>query len=197
MQKLSLGLLAGVCLFILILAGVLIARGRSVQREPTDLQPTRADYRIKEVRLREEGTGNFPWKLDAEQAEIFEREGKTVLRNVTVTIQEPDRTWTLTADEGDLVQPTKDVTIRKNVVLVSSDGTRLETDVLRWQAKEKRVWTDAPVVLYRNGVFVTGQGIEARLAEDWTSVKGRVRATFTRARSGPSRSPLAHRGDAQ
>ena len=75
--------------------------------------------------------------------------------------------------------------IRKNVVLVSTDGIRLETDTLRWQAKEKRVWTDSPVVLYRKGVIVRGQGLESRVAEERTAVKGRVSATFTRARSGP------------
>ena len=168
---------------------MLTVRGRNVRTDPVDLPPSKADYRIKEVHLQEKSE-KVLWTLTADQAEIFEREGRTALRRITVVIQQPDRTWTVTGEEGDLADATKDVTIRKNVVVVSSDGTRLETDHLRWQAKEKRVWTDAPVILYRNGAVVSGQGLESRLAEEWTTVKGRVRATFTRARSGSLPSPV-------
>lgn len=197
MNKLSLAISVVVGLFLLVLVGVLVIRSRGVQRAPADLSPSRADYRIKEIHLREMGTENVLWTLDADQAEVFEQQGKTVLRRVTVTIQEPERTWTVTGEEGDLVDATKDVAIRKNVVLVSSDGTRLETDHLRWRAKEKRVWTDAPVTLYRKGAVVTGRGLETRLAEERTTVKGQVRATFTRARTAPVPSPLAGRSEAR
>ena len=197
MKKLSFSILVCVALFVLILAGVLITRGRTVQNDPTDFPLTKADLRIKEIHLQEEGSENVLWKLNADQAEVFEREGKTVLRGVTITIQEPDRTWTVTGEEGDLLDATKDVTIRKNVVLVSSDGTRLETDYLHWQAKEKKVWTDAPVTLSRKGAVITGQGLETRLAEERTAVKGRVRATFTQSRSGPLPSPVAELSEAR
>lgn len=190
MHKLSSGILVIVALFVLAVAGMLIARGRDVQTAPDDLPPSKADYRIKEVHLQEKSE-KVVWKLDADQAEIFEREGRTVLRRITVAIQQPDRTWTVTGEEGELVDATKDVTIRKNVVLVSSDGITLKTDHLRWQAKEKRMWTDAPVTLYRNGAVVTGQGLESQLAEERTTVKGRVRAIFTRARSDSLPSPVS------
>lgn len=181
----------------MFLAGVLVIRGRPVQSDRGDPPPTKADYRIKEIHLQEEGGGSVRWKLDADQAEVFERDGKTVLRGVTFTIQEPNRTWNVTGDEGDLVDTTKNLVIRNNVVLVSSDGIRLETDTLRWQAKEKRVWTDAPVTLYQKGAVIRGQGLETRLAEEWTSVKGPVRATFTRVRSGSLPSSIAARGPAR
>lgn len=190
MQKLSLAILAAVGLFVLALAGVLILRGRHAQTDTGDLPPTRADYRIKEVYLQEK-SDNVVWKLTADQAEVFEREGRTVLRRVTIAIQQPDRSWTVTGEEGDLTDATKDVVIRKRVALISSDGIRLETDHLRWDAREKKVWTDAPVTLYRHGAVVTGQGLESRLAEEWTVVKGRVRAIFSRARSRPLPSPDA------
>jgi LPS export ABC transporter protein LptC len=197
MRKLSIGILAGVLLFVLALVGFLLTRGRPVPSDPRDLPPTKADFRVKEVHLQEEGSDKVLWKLDADQAEVFEREGKTLLRGVTITIQEPDRTWNVTGEEGDLVQATKDVSIRKNVVLVSSDGIRLETDSLRWHAKDKRVWTDSPVTLYRSGAVIRGQGLEARLAEERTSVKGRVRVTFTQTRSEPPSPPVADRSHAR
>ena len=197
MRKISLVILAGVALFALGVAGVLILRGRTIRVDPTEVSPTKADYRIKEVHLQEEGSDNLNWTLDADHAEIFDRDGKIVLRGVTITIEEPDRSWRVTADEGDVVQPAKDVTIRRNVVLVSSDGIRLETDILRWQAKEKRIWTEAPVTFYRRGIVVTGRGLDTHLAEERASVKGPVRAIFTRVRSGPASGAVADPGQAR
>ena len=176
-QRLSRWILTGVTLFALFVAGVLVIKGH-LTRDPGDLAPTKADYRIKEVRLQEQGSGKVQWRLTADQAEVFEREGKTVMRKVTITIHEPDRTWTVTGEEGDLLDATKDVEIRKNVVLVSSDGLRLETDRLSWQAKERRLWTSEPVTIFRQGAMVRGQGLEAWMADERTQVKGRLRATF-------------------
>ncbi len=193
MQKLSLGILAGVVLFVLTLVGFLIARGRSIPNDAGYLPPTKADFRVKEVHLQEAGSDNVLWKLDADQALVFKREGKTVLRSVAITVQEPDRTWYVTGQEGELLETTKDIVIRKNVVLLSSDGIRVETDSLRWHAKDKRVWTDSPVTLYRRGAVIRGQGLEARLAEERTAVKGRLRATFTRVRADLPPAPVAAR----
>lgn len=197
MHKLAAGISVGVVLFVLILTGIVIIRGRTAPRAPAELPPTRADYRITEIRLQEERNEKVRWKLDADQAEVFEKEGKTILRQVTLTIQEPDRTWKVSGEEGDLVDATKDVAIRKNVVLVSSDGTRLETDHLRWQAKEKRVWTDAPVTLYGKGAMITGKGLETWLEEERTAVRGPVRAIFARTPSGLLALPLASGSAAQ
>jgi hypothetical protein len=85
-------------------------------------------------------------------------------------------------EEGDLFQATKNLEIRKNVVLTSSDGVRLETSVLRWQGAEKRLWTDAPVRLSRGGVVADGSALEVRMSEEYTSMAGRVHSVFTDAR---------------
>jgi LPS export ABC transporter protein LptC len=176
-QRLSGWILTGVSLFALFVVGVLLIRGY-LAHDPTDLPPTKADYRIKEIRLQEQQSGRLQWRLVADQAEVFSREGKTVMRKVTVTIEEPDRTWTVTGDEGDLYDATKDVEIRKNVVLTGSDGLRLETNTLRWQARERRIWTNEPVTIFRDGAVIQGQGLEAWMGDERTQVKGRLRVTF-------------------
>ena len=177
-QRLSGFILAGVALFALMVVGKLVIQGR-LARAPEEVPPTQADYRIKEVRLQELGSANSRWRLVADQADIFEREGKTLMRNVKITIEEPTRTWTVTGEEGDLIDATKDVEIRKNVVLVSSDGVRLETQILRWEAKDRRVWTTDPVTIYRDGAIIKGRGLDAWISDERTQVKGRLRATFS------------------
>jgi lipopolysaccharide export system protein LptC len=66
------------------------------------------------------------------------------------------------------------------VVLLASDGLRLETDRLNWDAEGQRAWTQEPVVIYRSGAIVRGTGFESRVADEVTNIKGRVRATFQR-----------------
>lgn len=183
-QRLSGWILAAVALFTLSVVGVILIKGRHTQA-PADLPSSSADFRIKEIRLREQASGNLQWRLRADQAEIFEEQGRTLMRKVTVTIREPDRTWTVTGEEGDLVNATKDVEIRKNVVLVSSDGLRLETDRLSWHAKERRVWTRDPVTIFREGAVIRGQGLDAWISEQRTRVKGRLRAIFSDAFGAP------------
>lgn len=186
-QRLSRWILSGVALFACLVVVVLLVRSR-LAREGQELPPSPADFRIKEVRLEEEAGGKVRWRLAADQAELYEREGRTVMRNVTVTIEQPDRTWTLTGEEGEILDATKDVEIRKSVVLVSSDGLRLETDRLAWQARERRVWTTEPVTLFRDGAIVQGRGLNAWIGEQRTEVLGRLRFTWS-DRPGPARPP--------
>jgi hypothetical protein len=67
-------------------------------------------------------------------------------------------------------------------VLTSSDGFRLETNVLRWQGAEKRLWTDEPVRLSRGAAVADGSALEVRMSEEYTTLAGRVHAVFTEGR---------------
>ena len=185
MHRLSFVVLAVVLAFVAGLAGFLFVRGRAVRPEPLETVASSADYRIKEVHIQEEAVGNVRWKLDADHAEVFQQEGKTLMRKVTVTIIEPDRTWTVTGDEGELLEASKDVRLRRNVVLVSSDGLRLEAETLNWDAKGRRVWTDDPVTLVRNNAVLKGRSLEARMDEERTTVKGPLRVTIKREGRAP------------
>ena len=181
MSKVSLAILTCVVIFIGSVVGVLMTRSRAPKAEPTvDPSPvTKADYRIKEVHLQEEGRGATRWQLDAEYGEIFEDQGKTALKKVQVRVDEPARVWTVSADEGDMLRESKDVELRGHVVLQTSDGLRLETERLAWAAKEQRAWTNHPVTIYRGALVVRGQGFESRVNEGATIIRGRLRAVLT------------------
>jgi LPS export ABC transporter protein LptC len=178
MRKLPLVILGCVALFLSTVVGVLLAKSRGSKPEVQDVSRTTADYRIKEVHLQEE-RANAHWQLDAAYGEVFEDQGKTVMKKVTIRIDEPARAWTVNADEGEMWQATKDVTLRGHVVVVSSDGLRLETKRLNWAAKEQRAWTGDPVTIWRNGVVAQGQGFESRIKDGTTTLTGGVRATIT------------------
>jgi LPS export ABC transporter protein LptC len=177
-QRISRIIFVSVTLFVVVVVGVLVLRGRGAQSRPAEPVDTKADYRIKEVSLQEEMKDGVRWQLQADQAETFEQAGKTVLRKVRIEIQEPDRTWTVTGDEGEMANATKDIELKGNVILISSEGMRLETTRLRWDADGKRAWTNEPVTVYQKGTVVKGQGLDARVGEKNTEIKGRIRATF-------------------
>ena len=191
-QRISRIIFVSVTLFVVVVVGVLVLRGRGAQSLPAEPVDTKADYRIKEISLQEEMKGGVRWQLQADQAETFEQAGKTVLRKVRIDIQEPDRSWTVTGDEGEMIEASKDIELKGNVILISSEGMRLETTRLRWDADSQRAWTDEPVTVYQKGAVVKGRGLDARVGEKVTQIKGRIRATF----SGPeaSASPSAPLG---
>jgi len=186
MRKAPFIILTLVVVFLSVVVGVLVHRARAPRAIAVEPVSTNADYRLKQVRLQEVGRDGSRWQLDAEYSETFQEQNTTTMTKVTIKVDQPStsegkvRSWTVTGDEGQLNQDTKDVDLRGNVVLVSSDGLRLETARLRWDAGAQRAWTDEPVTIYRAGTVVRGTGFESRVAEEATSIKGRVRAIFKR-----------------
>lgn len=183
-RRLAGAILAAVGLFVAVLAGTLIVKSRAVRVESSGPTASGADLRIREAELEEEA-GGVRWRLRAEQALVFDAERRTSLKRISVKVFERDRSWTIVGEEGDLFQQTSNVEIRKNVVLTSSDGFRLETSVLRWLGAERRLWTDAPVRMSRDGAVIDGGALDVRIGDETTTMTGRVRATFTRRQPVP------------
>jgi LPS export ABC transporter protein LptC len=184
MRRLSVGILVVVAAFVGLVTSILVARSRTVEVEPPVSVTSKADYQIKEVRL-EERSGSVRWRLRADQAEVYEQDGRTGLRAPVVDVYETNGSWRVSGDEGIVRQRTKDLELRKNVIVLGDEGLRLETSVLRWEAAAKRLWTDAPVTITRPGTMVRGSGIEIYFDEDRALVRGRVHASFSRRSSLP------------
>jgi LPS export ABC transporter protein LptC len=184
MRRLAHVILAVVVAFVLMVAATLYTRTRAREVEPVvGPAPVKADLNVKEVQIEEEA-GKVRWRLQAEQALMFDQQGtgRTELRRVNVEVVEPDRSWTIVGDSGEYLQKERKIELRGNVVVTSSDGLRLETDVLRWNGDERRLWTDAPVTFTAPGGVVKGQTLEVAMASDATTIGGRVRARFERTR---------------
>ena len=177
MRNLARVIFAVVALFVVAVTVTLVARSRSAGVEPIGPALTTADLQVKEVDLEEEAKG-VRWRLKAEQALIYDKEGVTQLRKLVANVYQRERAWTIMGDEGELDRSTNNVEVRRNVVVTSDDGLRLETSVLLWDANERRLWTDAPVLLSRRGSVVRGTGLDVRMADETATVTGRVRATF-------------------
>ena len=176
MQRLASRILIVVAVFVVVITGILIARSRATRVDSEGVNPSKADLSIKALQL-EEDSGGVRWQLRADQALVFEGEGRTSLRRVDVKVDERYRSWTIVGEEGDL-DKAKNLEIRRNVLMTSDDGLRLETTVLRWNAVERRLWTDQPVRIVKSGAVIEGSALDVKMADEATTIKGRVRAVF-------------------
>jgi len=182
MRNLARVILAVVVVFVVAVTAMVVLRSRAARVESLGPLPSTADLQIKEVDLEEEARG-VRWRLKAEQALMYDKAGQTQLRKLVANIYQRERAWTIVGEEGDLDRRTNNVEVRHNVVVTSNDGLRLETSVLRWEAAGKRLWTDAPVTLTRNGSVVRGSGMDVRIDDETTTITGPVRATFEMGRT--------------
>lgn len=171
--------------FLVLLAGLggMVAFKDRPRPEPVAAPPQEADYRIKEIHIDETLEGNLRWQLDADQAEVFEQEKQTLLRQVTVKVFNQDRVWTVKGDEGVLHNETRDVTLTGNVVVTSSDGLSLTAPDLRWENETRRLSTDGAVTIRRAGTTITGRGLEVEMAAERALLGAKVRVVITDGRN--------------
>jgi LPS export ABC transporter protein LptC len=151
------------------------------RRQPPAPPPTttQADYQIKEIHINETLVGNLRWTLDADQAEVFDRDQKTVMKKVVIKVFTKDSTWTVTGDQGTLDNQTHDVSLEGNVVVNSSDGLTLKTTELAWRNGDRNLLTDAAVEITRTGTTIQGRGLDVRMAEETAVLAKNVRVVIT------------------
>lgn len=97
--------------------------------------------------------------LRADSAFIYEASGRVDLRNITVTFfsQEGVQQSVLTAQSGTYWMRTNQMSARGNVVVVrTSDGARLKTEVLHYDTNKGQVTTDQPYVADKGTQHVEG-----------------------------------------
>jgi LPS export ABC transporter protein LptC len=168
--------------FVALLTGLggMVAWKIAARRTPSPgpAAGQQADYRIKEIHINETMEGNLRWTLDADQAEVFDKDQRTEMRKVTVRVFSADAVWTVTGDQGVLDNEKRDVALRGNVVVVSDDGLRMTTPELHWRNKDRQLFTPAPVQIQRAGTTITGRGLDVRMPEQEAVVQRNVRVVI-------------------
>ena len=167
--------------FVALLAGLggMIAwkiRGRPAPTPPAATPD--ADYRIREIHINETLEGNLRWTLDADQAEVFDKDHRTVMKKVTVKVFSKEAVWTVTADEGVLDNDKRDMAVTGNVVVTSNDGLTIKTPELYWQNKARNLHTEQPVEITRTGTTITARGLEVQMQEQAAVLRRNVRVVI-------------------
>lgn len=159
--------------------------GTGARVEATRASGELPDQEVTDFVLTETNEGAPQWTMFARYAATYSAKNLVVARGVRVDFFGDDgkRSSELTAREGDIQQQTRDMTARGNVVLATTEGTRMTTEELRFLNRQQRIVSDRLVRVEREGDVLEGIGFESDPDLKHFEFKTRVRATV-RTRSG-------------
>jgi len=148
------------------------------------------DQEVRNFVLTETDQGTPVWKLYARYAAMYDARNSIVAQAVRVDFFDATgkKTSELSAREGEIDQMSRDMTARGNVVIQTSEGTRMSTEELRFLNRTQKVRSDRQVRVERAGDVLTGIGFESDPELKHYEFKSRVRAqvrTGTGGLTGP------------
>lgn len=131
--------------------------------KPPVLDPNigKADVTIKNMELSETSEGDVDWRLKAEEAELYEKQGIAYVTKVVLSYSgEEGQEIVLTGNRGKIDLSEKNVFLEGNVK-ASSNQVHLTTKTLSWFPKKRIISTEDPVWLKQNNILITGRGMSA------------------------------------
>ena len=127
--------------------------------------PQAPDAAIRGVKMMETRKGERQWEVEADKADVLEDRGVAVLgkvvRPVRIVIYSGDETLVSFAEKVIVDLKTKDLQLIGHVQAESNKGTRIFTEVLHWSATQRKLTTDEPVVMEKEGFQIKGKGMVA------------------------------------
>jgi LPS export ABC transporter protein LptC len=173
-------LVAGIMATVL-LAGCDQAR-RAVPGASTGELP---DQEVSDFVVTETDAGRPEWTMYARSAAMFNARSLVVAQGVRIDFfdEKGQRSSTLTAREGEMHQTRRDMVARGNVILRTTEGTRMSTETLQFLNREQRIVSDTLVRVERAGDVLTGYGFESDPELKHFEFKRQVKAVV-RTRSG-------------
>lgn len=153
--------------------------------EPGPASGEMPDQEVGDFVVTETDEGNPQWTLYARNAAIYNARNAVIAHGVRVDFfdEKGIRSSTLTAREGELNQQRRDMVARGNVVLQTTEGTRMSTEELQFINQRQRIVSDVFVRVERAGDVLTGIGFESDPNLEHFEFKKKVQATV-RTRSG-------------
>jgi len=142
----------------------LILLAACAEERPADFVPVEGepDQEIERFTLRQSEEGRLSWELVADLAFVWDKTRQAVAQRPTVNFYDNgERTAVLTAAEGTINLATNDMEARQGVVVVSETGAVLKTEVLGWDNRRQRLFSDRSVTYERGGMVITGSAFES------------------------------------
>jgi LPS export ABC transporter protein LptC len=171
----------GITIFLILIIGSTCAAEEKKEAAQQEVK----DFSFVQYR---EG-GSEKWKLSGRSAEVLDN--KVDIEYMSALSFGAGTMLKLKADKGVFDKGDNMVHLSDNVVVVSTDGTKLTTDRMAWDADTKNVSTDGSVSIKRPDMEITGTGatcdiegktaelkqdINARLVSDEPGIMGSVNA---------------------
>ncbi len=143
------------------------------------------DQEVTDFVLTETDAGHPQWTLYAKYAATYTARNVVVARDIRVDFfdEEGKRSSELNAREGEIQQLTRDMTARGNVVLTTTEGTRMTTEELHFSNGQQLITSDRRVRVERDGDALTGVGFSSDPQLKHFEFRSSVNATV-RSKSG-------------
>jgi LPS export ABC transporter protein LptC len=163
------GLLALSAVLACFLVYVLVTNSTTVPT-PTAVVPgsmDRADATISQFTFTQTKGDTVQWKVQAQEARLFERDRRAMLQVVAVTLfGQKGKELTVTGDEGTLNTETKNFVLANRsepLVIRTESGYVIYTNHLAWTDQTGEIRTQDPVRIVGHGLEVTGRGLLGHL----------------------------------
>lgn len=117
--------------------------------------------------------GKLSWEFRGDVVRYFEEPERVEADEVVVDFYDENEEYasTLTAEAGSIDRKTSDMEARGNVVVLARNGTRLETDWVRWDNEKESIYTDAFVTIIRGKRRITGWGLRTDPSLEKTEIE--------------------------
>ncbi len=167
---------AGLCL-LLVLAACAQEPETSVVKTEKGSAGERPAQQFFDYRLIESQAGVKQWILQSDEMQKFTGQRDVILGVVLMDFfQEGEHFSVLTADSGRANLQTKNIHTWGNVVVVTDDGRRLETEDLYFSNETELIHNDVFNRFTRDGDVMTGIGLEATPDLEYIELKREVKA---------------------
>jgi LPS export ABC transporter protein LptC len=116
---------------------------------------------VENLVLKETKSGRLQWVLDARRALRYNGR-PTELEGLSIRFYDAGGDSvesTLTAEGGTVDEETRELLARGDVVVLTSDGIRLESPELRWDPEIEKITTETEVMVADGDNVLHGQGI--------------------------------------
>ena len=145
------------------------------------------DQEVSDFEATETDQGTTQWKMYARSAATYRARNTVIAHGLRIDFydEKGERSSTLTSREGEMNDMTHDMTARGDVVIQTTEGTRMTTDQLQFHNKIQRIQTESFVRVDRRGDVLTGYGFDSDPQLRDFQFKRQVKATV-HTRSGGS-----------
>ena len=180
----------------LVFVALLLGCGQGPRAVPGPASGELPDQEVSDFVVTESDAGRPEWTLYARDAAIYNPRNTIVARGVRVDFfdEQGKQNSTLTAREGEMNQRSRDMTARGNVVLQTTEGTRMSTEELRFLNQKQKIVSDLFVRVERAGDVLTGVGFESDPGLKHYEFKKKVQATVRTQSGGLLESHESHGG---
>ncbi len=163
-----------------IVAVVIFAVVQGIGRKKENvikIMPDEADIRIQDFVFTEVGQNKIRWDVKAKSGQYQKKKNLALLDQVRIqATTEEGKIYVMTGRTGKMLTDKKDLEISGDVVITSDSGDRFTTDYLRYANDQRKIYTDAPVIMENNKMKIQAVGLTIFIDKGELMLSSGVRA---------------------